>query len=160
MKEKFPTTRAVIFLREHHVAFEPHVFIYRGQGDIARSAAHELGLPENLVFKTLVFQSEGKPLIAVIDAAHRVSLSKLTDAVGAHRRVEECSVRDAERYTGYVVGGISPFGTKRAMPVFLDAPAMALDRLYINAGSRGFVVAIAPKDLVDSLGATTVDLAV
>jgi Cys-tRNA(Pro) deacylase len=160
VKEKFPATRAIHFLNERQVAFERRLFTYRGLGDVAKNAAKELGIPEEACFKTLVFQSEGKPVIAIVDAAHRVSLSKLTDAVGAHHRVEECSVKDAERYSGYVVGGISPFGTKREMPVFLDEQAILLDRLYINGGSRGFVVILSPQDLVAALGAKVVDLAV
>ena len=160
MKDKFPITRAVHFLREHQVPFEPALYSFRGLGDVAKDSARELGVPEELVFKTIVFQSAGKPVIAVVDAAHRVSLSKLTDAVGAHRRVEECSVPDAERFTGYLVGGISPLGTKRPIPVYLDARAMTHERIYINGGSRGFLVRLSPVDLAAALGAKVVELAV
>jgi len=160
MKEHFPNTRAVIFLKEQGVSFERYLAPYHGPGDVARKIAADLGAPEPMVFKTLVFQSEGHPLIAIMDAAHRVSLSKLTDAVGARRRVEECSIPDAERYTGYIVGGISPFGTRRPMPVYLEAQAMTFERIYINGGSRGFILLLSPQNLVRALNATVADLAV
>ena len=160
MKEKFPNTRAVVFLKALGVPFEGHLYQYRGPGGIAKSAAKETGFAEDAVFKTLVFASEGAPVIAIVDAAHRVSLSKLTDAVGAHRRVVECSPADAERLTGYHVGGISPFGLRRPIPVFLDARAMNLEFMHINGGSRGFAVTLRPADLVRILDATVADLAV
>src|SRR2546423_14821968 len=113
MRGNFPSTRAVHFLKQRGVEFAGHIYRYTGVGGVAKEAAAALGLSEADVFKTLVFQTTHEPLLVVVDAGHRVSMHKLSNAVGKREKVVECSARDAERYTGYRVGGISPFGTRR-----------------------------------------------
>lgn len=153
LKSNYPVTRGVRFLRQQGVVFEAHVYPYLGPGQVAKDAATALSVPESEVFKTLVFQSGNHPLLAVVDAAHRVSLRNLSALVGADEPVVECSNRDAERFTGYQVGGISPFGTRRRLPVYLDAAALRLKKMFVNGGSRGFLVSLTPEDFVKAVGA-------
>lgn len=153
MSKGIPSTRAILFLKEHGVAFEVHQYEYRGTGHVAETAAESIGAPPEAVIKTLVFMVEGEPVLALMDAAGRVSVSRLGAAMGAKSRAVECSVADAERFTGYQVGGISPFGTRRKMPVVIDEMLTLLDRVYINGGSRGLIVSMATDDLVRILDA-------
>ncbi|HEY3347879.1 MAG TPA: aminoacyl-tRNA deacylase [Nitrospirota bacterium] len=156
MKDKIPVTAGVRFLKDKGVAFEGHPYKYEGPGNVAKDAAEALGVPDEQVYKTLVFLSGGKPVLAVVDAAHRVSVKKLTAISGAD--VSECPPKDAERFTGYMVGGISPFGTKRQMPVFIDESALALPVMFINGGARGFLVSLTPADFMKATGATVGDI--
>jgi Cys-tRNA(Pro) deacylase len=158
MSDKYPITRAVHVLREHQVPFEAFLFRYEGRGDVARDAARALGLPEEQVFKTLVFLANGEPIVVLAAANQRVSTRKLGRACGAD--VTECDPRDAERHTGYKVGGISPLGTKRTMPVFVDETVVLLEHLYVNGGSHGFLVKVTPDDLIRLLCAKVGDWAV
>ena len=158
MKEKFPVTRAVHFLKQQGIVFEGHLYRYEGRSNVAQTAAAALGIPEEQVYKTLVFQSEGKPLLILVDAAHTVAPGKLTAALGAKRKVEPCEPRDAERFTGYQVGGISPFGTRTPLPVFIDECALRHEIIYVNGGSHGFMIALNPNELVRVLKATTADI--
>lgn len=157
-KASYPSTRAVHFLNEHGIEFEPKLYRYLGAGKVAKDAAAALGVTESEVFKTLVFIAEANPLLVLVDAAHRVGPHKLTNVVGGRARVNECSERDAERYTGYKVGGISPFGTRRSMPIFLDSAASALERIYVNGGSHGFMLSIRVSDLIKVLRPVIADL--
>ncbi len=159
MSRGVPSTRAILFLRQKGVAFEVHSYDYRGPGHVAEAAAQALGVAPQAMVKTLVFQVDGKPVLALMDAASRVSLSRLAAAAGSKSRAQECSPADAERVTGYQVGGISPFGTRRPLPVFLDAKPAALPRIYVNGGSHGLIASMAPGDLVALLDATVAPLA-
>jgi Cys-tRNA(Pro) deacylase len=158
LKHSFPSTRAVQLLRKHDVRFERYLYQYNGLGNVAKDAAAALGVAETEVFKTLVFTAEANPLLVLIDAAHRVGPHKLTNVVGQRARVNECSERDAERYTGYKVGGISPFGTRRSMPIYLDSAASAFERIYVNGGSHGFMLSIRVSDLIEVLTPVIADL--
>ena len=141
-------TNAVRFLREHGVAFEGHLYAYTGEGPVANEAARAIGVPEDAVYKTLVFESPRGPILVLMDAAHRVAPGKISRLAGWTEKIHECAVRDAERHTGYQVGGISPFGTRKPLPVFLDARASDHQRIYVNGGKRGFLVSLAVADLV------------
>jgi len=158
MADKYPITRAVHVLREANVAFEPFLFRYEGRGDVARDAARALNLPEEAVYKTLIFLANGEPIVVLAAANQRVSTRKVGRACGAD--VTECDPRDAERHTGYKVGGISPLGTRRAMQAFIDENVVLLEALYVNGGSHGFLVKLAPDDLIRLLGAQVGDWAV
>ena len=156
MADKLPATQGVRFLKQSGVSFEGHPYKYLGPGSVAKDAAAALGVPEHMVYKTLVFLCGGQPVLAVVDAAHRVSLKKLTALSG--NSATECPPKDAERFTGYQVGGISPFGTKRVMPVFLDESALALPKIYINGGAKGFLVSLSPADVVKAVKAVVGDI--
>lgn len=149
-------TAAERFLDSHGVAFEEHPYDYTGKGPVAKEAASALGADEAEVFKTLVFENDAGPLIAVVDAAHRVAVKRIAEAASAGK-VRECAPRDAERHTGYQVGGISPFGTRKALPVFLDESALGFERIFINGGRRGLLVRLDPRELVRVLEPTVGD---
>jgi Cys-tRNA(Pro) deacylase len=151
----YPVTRAVHALRAAKIPFEPLLYRYEGPGSVAKDAAGALGLSEAEVFKTLVFLAGRDPVLVLANAAQRVSTRKVGRALGVD--VTDCDPRDAERYTGYQVGGISPLGTKRAVPVLLDRSAEGLDTLCVNAGSHGFLVRVKVADLVRLLKARVGD---
>lgn len=159
MSHALPSTRALLFLRERKIAFTPQVYEYRPGGKVAQNAALELGLDEERVYKTLVFLVEGAPILALVSAAQRVSLARLGAAAGAKSKAQECSPADAERYTGYQVGGISPFGTRRPMRVFVDELALCHETIYVNGGSHGLLVEVKPEDLTAALEAVVAPLA-
>ena len=117
-----------------------------------------LGLDPGVVFKTLIVLADGTPILAILPVDRTLDLKRCAAAAGAHRAVL-ASVPDAERITGYLVGGISPLGTKRRLDAFLDASATGLDRIFVSAGRRGLQVALRPADLVTATGAAVVDLA-
>ena len=154
----YPVTLAVRFLKDHAVEFGPHPYKYTGPGQVAKEAAKALGVPEEAVYKTLVFFCGKSPVMAVVDAAHKLSEKKLAALIPCKEGISECPARDAERLTSYQVGGISPFGTRKPIPVFLDAASMAHETIYINGGARGFLVSLAPSELVRTLGATVGDI--
>lgn len=144
----FPSTPAVHFLRKHEVAFEGHLYRYLGLGNVAKDAAAALRIRDSEVFKTLVFSVGSRPMLVLVSAKDRVSSRALGKVIGDGREINECSQRDAERYSGYEVGAISPFGTRRPLPIYLDSAAMDLDRIFVNGGSHGFLVSVSPADLV------------
>lgn len=154
----YPVTRAVHVLRAARIAFEPLLYRYEGPGNVAVDAATALGVPEAQVFKTLVFLANREPVLVLVNATQRVSTRKVGRALDAD--VTDCEPRDAERHTGYKVGGISPLGTKRAMPVLLDQSASAHDTLCVNAGSHGFLARVKVDDLVRVLKARVGDWSV
>lgn len=158
MRLKYPSTRAVQLLKTHAIEFEPYQYHYRSEKNVGKDAAAALNVSESEVLKTLVFISQAGPLLVLIDAAHRVGRHKLSKVIGEHERVGDCAARDAERYTGYKVGGISPFGTRRSMPIYLDSAASILPRVYVNGGSHGFMVSIRVSDLIKVLNPIIADL--
>ena len=160
MSHSLPSTRALLFLKERKIAFTPRLYEYRPGGKVAQNAAQELGLDEERVYKTLGFLVEGAPVLALVNAAQRVSLARLGAAAGAKSKAQECAPADAERYTGYQVGGISPFGTRRTLPVFVDELALCHETIYVNGGSHGLLVELRPEDLVRALEAVVAPLAV
>jgi Cys-tRNA(Pro) deacylase len=151
-------TPATAWLRRHAVAFIEHVYEYVEHGGTAVSS-QSLGVPEHQVVKTLVMQDElGKPLLVLMHGDRKVSTKNLARQVD-RKRIEPCAPEVAQRHTGYQVGGTSPFGLRKPMPVFVERTVLELDRIYINGGRRGFLVEIAPAVLATALAAVPVDCA-
>ena len=151
-------TPATQFLRRHGVSFTEHVYDYVEHGGTAESA-RQLGVAEAEVVKTLVMQDErAQPLIVLMHGDKQVSTKNLARQIGA-KSVEPCKPEVAQRHSGYQVGGTSPFGLRKAMPVYVEATVLALPRICINGGRRGFLVGIAPQVFCDVLGATAVHCA-
>ena len=151
-----PATQA---LRAAGVAFTEHVYDYVDHGGTAESA-RQLGWDEHAVVKTLVMQNErAEPLIVLMHGDRQVSTKNLARAIGA-KSVEPCKPEVAQRHSGYLVGGTSPFGTRKAMPVYVEATVLALDRVLINGGRRGYLVGLPPAVLVKHLGAKPVTCAI
>ena len=151
-------TPATQWLRRHGVAFSEHPYDYVEHGGTAESA-RQLGVDEHAVVKTLVMQDDkAQPLIVLMHGDRQVSTKNLARALGA-KSVDPCSVEVAQRHSGYLVGGTSPFGMRKAMPVCVQASVLALPRIWINGGRRGFLVGIDPAVLSGLLGARAVDCA-
>jgi Cys-tRNA(Pro) deacylase len=151
-------TPATQWLRRHGIAFTEHVYEYVEHGGTAASS-RALGVPEHEIVKTLVMEDEaGKPLIVLMHGDRKVSTRNLARQIG-RKRIEPCAPEVAQRHTGYQVGGTSPFGTRKALPVFVERSVLALPRILINGGRRGYLVGIAPAVLTAALGATAVDCA-
>ena len=147
-----PATQA---LRRAGVAFSEHVYEYFERGGTAESA-RQLGIDEHAVVKTLVMQDEkADPLIVLMHGDRQVSTKNLARAIGT-KSVAPCTPEAAERASGYQVGGTSPFATRKSMPVYLEATVLALDRIFINGGRRGYLVGIAPRVLTELLRAVPV----
>ena len=157
-KEHISETPATQLLRKHKVAFSEHPYDYEDHGGTTVSA-RELGVDEHHVVKTLVMQDEAaKPLIVLIHGDRKVSTKNLARGIGC-KSVEPCKPDVAQRHSGYQVGGTSPFGTRKAMPIYVEESILALETIYINGGRRGYLVGIAPQVLVDVLGARPVHCA-
>ena len=151
-------TPAVHFLRKHGVAFTEHPYRYEEHGG-TRVSSRELGVDEHAVVKTLVMEDEVKrPLIVLMHGDREVSTKQLARQIG-RKTIEPCDPAVAQRHTGYAVGGTSPFGTRKPLPVFVERTILELERLYINGGRRGLLVGVAPGDLTRVLGATPVEVA-
>lgn len=156
---KTPSTPAVRFLRDKRVAYTEHPYRYEEHGGTSVSA-RELGVDEHAVVKTLVMEDEaGAPLIVLMHGDRQVSTKALARQIG-RKTVQPCKPEVANRHTGYLVGGTSPFGTRKAMPIFMERSIAGLDRIYLNGGSRGFLVGVAPADVVRVLALTLVDVAI
>lgn len=154
-----PSTPAVLALRAAKVEFTPHFYNYEDRGGTAVSS-RELGVDEHAVVKTLIMQDEAaKPCIVLMHGDRQVSAKALARHMGV-KRIEPCKPEVAERHSGYRVGGTSPFGTRRKMPVYLEQSILDLPRLYINGGSRGFLVSLAPAALVGLLKPELVTVAI
>jgi Cys-tRNA(Pro) deacylase len=154
-----PVTMAVRVLRQHQVPFEPHRYSWEPRGGTAASSA-ALGVDEHSVIKTLIFEDEKKqPLCILMHGDREVSAKGLARSIGK-KSVAPCKPEVADRHSGYQVGGTSPFGLKRAMPVYVESSILELPRIYINGGARGFLVAIAPHDLERVLQPTRVEVAI
>jgi len=152
-------TPATAWLRRRGVAFTEHAYDYVEQGGTAESA-RQLGLDEHAVIKTLVMQDErARPLIVLMHGDHQVSTKALARQLGC-KCIEPCGAEVAQRHSGYQLGGTSPFGFKRdGVPVYVQASVLALPRICINGGRRGFLVGIEPAVLSGLLGATPVECA-
>jgi Cys-tRNA(Pro) deacylase len=151
-------TPATQFLRERGVSFTEHVYDYVEHGGTAESS-RQLGVSEHEVVKTLVMQDErAQPLIVLMHGDKQVSTKNLARAIGA-KSVEPCKPEVAQRHSGYMVGGTSPFGTKKAMPVYVEAGVLALPRILVNGGRRGYLVGIAPGVLAELVEAKPVNCA-
>lgn len=156
--EHAPETPATKFLKANKVAFTPHLYAYEEHGG-TRVSARELGVDEHCVVKTLIFEDENaKPLIVLMHGDCKVSTKELARQIPC-KKVEPCKPEVANRHTGFLVGGTSPFGTKKAMPVFVERSILELPLIYINGGKRGFLVGIDPAILASVLKAKAVDTA-
>lgn len=154
-----PVTPAIRALRAAKIEFTEHLYTYEEHGG-TRVSARELGVEEHSVIKTLVMQDERRePLIVLMHGDMNVSTRNLGRASGA-RSIEPCDPAVAQRHTGYQVGGTSPFGTRRTLPVFMQRSILDLPRIYINGGKRGFLIGIEPQAVIDLLHPQLVDVAV
>ena len=150
---------AVPVLRQHGVAFTEHTYRYEQRGGTAVSS-RQLGVDEHIVIKTLVMEDENKqPLIILMHGDREVSTKNLARQIG-RRQVTPCSPDVAQRHTGYMVGGTSPFGTRKPLPIYAERSIADLDRLYVNGGRRGYLVSMAASDLMRVLEPTLVDVAI
>ena len=156
---KAPSTNATRILKQAGVPYTEHLYRYQEHGGTAVSA-RELGVAEHAVIKTLVMEDEqGAPLIILMHGDREVSTKELARQIGA-KAVQPCKPDVAHRHSGYLVGGTSPLGTRKAMPIHVEASIFELDRIYLNGGSRGFLVGLAPKDLERVLKVNRVTVAI
>jgi len=156
---KTPSTNATRLLREQGVPFTEHLYRYEERGG-TRVSARELGVPEHAVVKTLVMEDEERaPLVVLMHGDREVSVKALARLIG-RKSVQPCKPEVANRHSGYLVGGTSPFGTRKAMPVYMERSILELPVIYLNGGSRGFLVGVAPADAVRVLQPTLVDAAI
>jgi Cys-tRNA(Pro) deacylase len=156
---KAPSTAATRLLRERGVAYTEHLYRYEEHGGTAVSS-RELGVEEHAVVKTLVMEDEtGAPLVVLMHGDREVSTKALARQLGK-REIRICRPEVANRHSGYQVGGTSPLGTRKAMPICLERTILELPRMYVNGGSRGFLVGVAPQDLAALLRPTLVDVAI
>lgn len=160
MKElKYPVTPAIHFLRDNRVEYAPHLFNYQEKGGTAVSS-RELRVPEHTVIKTLIMQTDGKePLIVLMHGDKQVSTKELARVIGV-KSISPCPPDVANRHSGYQVGGTSPFGTRRPMPVYMQESILALERIYINGGSKGFLVSLDPREAQRTLNPILVSVAI
>ena len=146
-RDKAPVTAAIRELRAHKVEFTDHLYEYEEKGGTAVSA-RELGVPEHAVVKTLVMEDDDRnPLVVLMHGDLKVSTKELARIIGI-KTIAPCNPETANRHSGYVVGGTSPFGTRKNMPVYMEETILALPKIYINGGKRGYLVGIAPADIV------------
>lgn len=154
-----PTTPAVLALRAAGVPFTAHFYDYEEHGGTAVSS-RKLGVDEHAVVKTLVMEDDAaRPLIVLMHGDMKVSTKAMARALGV-KRVAPCRPETAQRHSGYLVGGTSPFGTRKRLPVYVESSVLALPRIYVNGGSRGFLVAVKPAVLTALLQAVAVAVAI
>lgn len=157
-KPSHSETPATQFLRKAGVAFTEHFYEYVEKGGTAVSA-EALGVPEHAVVKTLMMEDEARvPLVVLMHGDRKVSTKNLARQAG-RKRIEPCLPEVAQRHSGYQVGGTSPFGTRKKMPVYMERSILDLERILINGGRRGFLLGVAPADLVRTLAPVVVDVA-
>jgi Cys-tRNA(Pro) deacylase len=151
-------TPGTVFLRKNGVAYTEHFYEYVEHGGTAVSSS-TLGVPEHEVVKTLVMEDEHrKPLVVLMHGDRKVSTKELARQAG-RKRIAPCKPEDAQRHSGYQVGGCSPFGLRKPLPVYMEKSILELPRILINAGQRGRLVAIDPKEIVRVLSPTLVEVA-
>ncbi|HEX2686876.1 MAG TPA: aminoacyl-tRNA deacylase [Kofleriaceae bacterium] len=156
---KHPVTMAVRVLRAAGIAFVPHLYPWQPHGG-TRASSMALGIPEHMVIKTLIFETEHTtPLCILMHGDREVSVKQLARVIGT-KSVAPCAPEVADRHSGYQVGGTSPFGLRRPMPIYLQATILELPRIYINGGARGFMVEIDPRDAERVLAPIVVDVAI
>ena len=156
-KKKEPVTQAVRVLRAAGAEFQGHPYDYVEAGGTAQFAK-EMSVDEHIVIKTLIMQDDKKqPMIVLMYGDHEVSTRNLARAIGA-KHVEPCEPNVANRHSGYLVGGTSPFGTKRQMPVYCEAGIAELPMMYINGGKRGYIISMQTADMLRVLQPTLVEM--
>ena len=157
-KDHIPATPAIRVLKDNGVDFVPRPYKYEERGG-TEVAARELGVDEHLTVKTLVMEDEKKsPFVVLMHGDKEVSTRELARTLGV-KTVQPCDPTAANRHTGYMVGGTSPFGTKKALPVYVEETILSLPAIYINAGRKGLLVEMKPADLVRLLKPVTVNVA-
>ena len=155
---KSSATPATVFLAKHGVAFTEHHFEYVEHGGTAHTAV-ALGVPEHQVVKTLIMENEkGEPLVVLMHGDRKVSTKELARAAGA-KRIAPSKPEAATRHSGYLIGGTSPFGTRKSMPVYLERSVLELPRIYINGGRRGYLLGIDSSELTRVLSPVLVEVA-
>lgn len=158
MSEKFPVTPAIRVLRQHKVTFTEHLYVYEEKGGTTVSA-RELGVDERSVIKTLIMEDERRqPLVVLMHGDCEVSTKNLARFLNV-KTIAPCSPDVAGKHSGYLVGGTSPFGTKKVMPVYLERSILDLEKIYINGGKRGFLVGMNPRDAQSILQPVLVNVA-
>jgi len=146
-EDRPPETPATKFLHKHHIAHSNHLYAYEEHGG-TKVSSRELNVPEHAVVKTLVMEDENKkPLIVLMHGDRKVSTKELARQIDA-KKVAPCTPEDAHRHTGYLVGGCSPFGTKKVLPVCMEKTILDLPLIYINGGQRGYLVGVHPHDIL------------
>ncbi|MEO8204178.1 MAG: Cys-tRNA(Pro) deacylase [Betaproteobacteria bacterium] len=151
-------TPATQFLKHAKVEFSEHFYAYVEKGGTSASS-DALGVPEHAVVKTLVMEDETRaPLVVLMHGDRKVSTKNLARQAGL-KRIEPCQPEVAQRHSGYQVGGTSPFGTRKKMPVYMERSILALERVWINGGRRGFLVCLPPAEIVRTLGPVLVEVA-
>ena len=156
--EHAPETPATKFLKANKVPYSNHLYAYEEHGG-TKVSARELNVDEHAVVKTLIFEDEqAKPLIVLMHGDRKVSTKELARQVGC-KKIEPCKPEVANRHTGFLVGGTSPFGTKKKMPVYIEKSILDLPLIYINGGKRGYLVGVHPHDIVRTLSPVAVETA-
>jgi Cys-tRNA(Pro) deacylase len=158
-KDKTPVTAAIRLLKQRKVEYTPHLYSYEERGGTSVSA-RELGVDEHQVIKTLVMEDEQrKPLIVLMHGDQEVSTKELARTVGV-KAITPCNPDIALKHTGYKIGGTSPFATRKAMPVYMEATIAVLPRIYLNGGKRGFLVNMSPQVVIDLLQPVMVEVGI
>lgn len=157
-ESRAPETPATRFLKQHHVAWSTHLYEYESHGG-TKVSARELNVAEHAIVKTLVMEDENAaPLIVLMHGDRKVSTKELARQTG-RKHIEPCTPETANRHSGYLVGGTSPFGLRKRMPVYMEKTILDLPLVYINGGRRGFLVGLHPHDIVRILQAGLVSAA-
>ena len=155
----YPVTPAIRLLRDQKIPFTPHLYDYEEHGG-APHAAKALGVPLHNVVKTLVMETEDRqPLLILMHGELEVSTKQMARVLGI-KKVSPCEAATAQKQTGYMVGGISPLGTRSHMPVYVEASILDLPVIYLNGGKRGFLIAVTPDDLRKALRVTPVHVSI
>jgi Cys-tRNA(Pro) deacylase len=158
-KQKLPVTPAIHMLREQHVEFTDHPYDYEEKGG-TNVSARELGVEEHAVVKTLVMEDDtANPLIVLMHGDRQVSTKELARIIGV-KKISPCKPDVANRHSGYQVGGTSPFGTRKPMPVYVEKTIIDLPRIYINGGAKGYLVGMDPQELVRLLQPVLVEVGI
>ncbi|TCK59497.1 Cys-tRNA(Pro) deacylase [Seleniivibrio woodruffii] len=158
-KEKYPVTQAVRVLRDNKAEFEPHLYDYVEKGGTKHSS-ESLGADIHTVIKTIILEDDTKtPIVVLMHGDKEISLKKLARDINV-KTLKPCEPDTANRHTGYLVGGTSPFGTKRAMKVYMEKTIADLPRIFINGGKRGFLVNIAVSEVIRILKPVEVEVAI
>jgi len=156
---KYPVTAAIRFLKSQGVKYTEHLYSYEDRGGTSVSS-RELGISEHVVVKTLIMQTEDdKPLVVLMHGDKKVSTKGLARIVGV-KSVRPCDPKVANKHSGYVVGGTSPFGTRKVMPIYIEKSIFDLSEIYVNGGARGFLVCLSPQILMDLPNAIPVSVAI
>ncbi len=152
-----PETPATVFLNKQGVAHSNHLYAYEEHGG-TKVSARELNVSEHAVVKTLVMEDEAaRPLIVLMHGDRKVSTKELARQIGV-KKVAPCKPEDAHRHTGYLVGGCSPFGTRKKLPIFMEKSILDLSLIYINGGRRGYLVGVHPHDVLRVCAPKLVDV--